>query len=396
MKRIRRYQSGRLSPHVLPVLVWLVAVAGVAAMFHHRSERFEVLGIAQGQVRQIAATCTGRLKAVPVQLFQEVKKGDTVAIIDTVLDNEHLEAQLATASAEIQRLSAELAHNKEQLLAEASNQQTNWIADRRRFSVDVENTRLRILELKTELETDRTMLENLELNSKIFIVQNISDQNDVTYYELQKTKIEYNALAKKVEENQHLLEQAESDLKQTQQRRDGFTRRQPQHPPVDTALEVIRKAIRVQELLVDELLARKVPLVLKSPIDGVIVQVQGRPRDVALRRPGELVLRRPGEVVLAGESIVTIAEAMPREIIAYIGQNRLGQVREGMAVQLVKSTEPAQIARSRVTYLGPTLERMPEWLWLTPNIPQWGHPVRIEVPPGLKLIPGETVGIKVL
>jgi multidrug resistance efflux pump len=394
MKRIRRYQSGRLGPHVLPVLVWLVAVGGVVMMFHHRSQRFEILGMAQGQVRQIAATCTGRLRSVPVQLFQEVRTGDTLAVIDTVLDNEHLEAQLATATAEIQRLKAELVRTQEQLLAEASNQQTNWIADRRRFSVDVENTRLRILGLKTELETDRTMLENLELNSKIFIAQNISDQNDVTYYELQKTKIEYNALAKKVEENQRLLVQAESDLEQAQQRCDEFAQYQLQPLPVDGALEVIRRAVKVQELLVGELLARRVPLVLKSPIDGVVSQILRRP----VRRTGEGVvrqmLRRSGEAIVAGETILTVSATESSEIIAYASGEQISRVTEGMVVKLVKENEPAQIASSRVTYLGPIMEVMPQRLWTVPDIPQWGRPMLIEIPPGLKLIPGEVVGIK--
>ena len=201
MKRIKSFQSGRLRLHVLPVLVWLGVMACVVVLFRHRSQRFEILGIAQGQVRQVAASCTGRLKSVPVQLFQEVRKGDTVAVIDTVLDNEHLQAQLDTASAEIQRLTALLLPTQEIMLAEAANLETNWIADNRRFSVDVENTRIRILELKTLIETDRIMLEDLELNRKIFITQNISDQNDATLYELQRTKVERNALAKKIEES---------------------------------------------------------------------------------------------------------------------------------------------------------------------------------------------------
>jgi multidrug resistance efflux pump len=336
------------------------------------------------------------LKSVPVQLFQEVKKGDTVAIIDTVLDDEHLEAQLATASAEIQRLSAELAHNKELLLVEASNQQTNWIADRRRFSVDVENIRLQILELKTQLETDRTMLGNLELNSKIFVTQNISDQNDVAYYELQKTKIEYNALAKKIEENQHLLTQTEIDLEQARKRHDEFAQRQLQHAPVDSALEVIRRAIRVQELLVDELLARRVPLVLKSPIDGVVSQILRRP----VRRTGEGVvrqmIRRSGEAVLSGEPILTISATRPSEIIAYVSGEQFERIREGIEVEVIKESEPPQIGRSQVTYFGPIMEVMPQRLWIAPDIPQWGRPMLIEIPPGLNLIPGETVGIKVL
>ena len=395
MERIKTYRFGSsLRPHILPVLIWLVAAVGVGMLFYHRSQRFEILGMAQGQVRQVAATCTGRLKNVPLELFQEVRKGDVVAIIDTVPDNEHLEAELAVVGAEIQRLTAELAHTQQTLLAEAANLETDRTATQRRFYVDVENTRLRVLDFKTQLETDRISLESLELNIKVYFTQNLSDQNDVVYYKLQKMRADRDVMAKKIEENQRLLAQAESNLKQAEQRRDEFDQRQLQHPSLDSALEVIRGAIKVQEQRIDVLLAKREPLVLRSPIDGMVIQVLGRPRDVALRRPGELVLLRAGEVVLAGETILTIAETRPREIIAYANRQQLSRVQEGMAVQLVKSTEPAQIANSQVASIGATLERMPECLWEIPNIPQWGHPVLIAIPQGLKVIPGEMVGIR--
>jgi multidrug resistance efflux pump len=394
MKKIGSYRPGRLRPHILPVLIWLVTAAGVGMLFYHRSQRFEILGMAQGQVRQVASTCTGRLKSVPLELFQEVREGDVVAVIDTVLDNEPLEAELAVANAEIQRLKAELVHTQQTLLAEAANLETDRIAAQRRFAVDIENIRLRVLDLKTLLETDRIRLEDLESNAKTYLSQNLSDQNDTAYYELKKMKVEREVLAKKIEENQHLLTQAESDLKQAEQRRDEFAGRQLQLPPLDSALEVVRSEINVQEQQVGVLLAKREPLVLKSPIDGMVIQVLGRPRDVALRRPGELVVLRTGEVVLAGETILTIAETKPREIIAYANRQQLSRVKEGMVVQLVKSTEPAQIAKSQIAYIGATLERMPECLWEIPNIPQWGHPVLISIPTGLKLIPGEMVGIR--
>jgi multidrug resistance efflux pump len=394
MKRISSYRSGRLHPHTLPVLIWLVAVVGVGVLFHHRSQRFEVLGIAQGEVREIAATCTGRLKSVPVQLFEEVRKGDVVAVIDTVLDNEYLEAELATVSAEIQHLQAELVHTQETLLAEAANLETDRIVAQRRFSVDVENARLRVLELKTMLETDRIMLEDLQLNDQIFITRNLSDQNDATHYERQKMKVEYNALAKKIEENEHLLAQADSDLEQARQRRDEFAQRQLEYPAMDSALEVIHRAIKVQEQRMEELSARRVALVLKSPIDGVVSQILRRP----VRRTAEGVVRqmlgRAGEAVLEGDPILTVANSKSSEIIAWVGGEHLGRVREGMVVKLIKENEPAQIASSQVTYLGPIMEVMPQQLWTIPDIPQWGRPMLIPIPPGLKLIPGETVGIR--
>ncbi len=106
------------------------------------------------------------------------------------------------------------------------------------------------------------------------------------------------------------------------------------------------------------------------------------------------VLRRPGEVVLAGDSILSIAQSKPTEIIAYARREQLGLIREGMPVQLVKNTEPAQIASSQITHLGPIMEVMPQRLWKAPDIPEWGRPMLITIPPGLKLMPGELVGIR--
>jgi len=379
--------SGRLRLHILPILVWVGAVAFVVVLFHHRSQRFEVLGFAQGQVRQVAAISDGRLKSVPVQLFEKVSHGQILA----VLADEPLQGQLATALAQIEFLMAKLIPTQELMLAEAANQQTDWIADRRRFDIDVENIRLQILELKTLLETDKITLQGLAVEVKI--TKDLVEQNAVAPYELQKAEVLYNALAKKVEENEYLLEQLEQQLNETQRRRDQFASRLPQHPPVDSAVELIHKEIQVQEKLIDELLVQSKALTIKSPIDGVVIQIQGNANQVVLRRPGESVLRMPGEVVRAGEPILTIAQTKPSEVIAYAQREQLGRVRIGMAVQLIKNIEPAQIASSQIVRLGPTMELMPERLWRNPNIPQWGRPMLIKIPPDMQLTPGELVGI---
>jgi len=69
-------------------------------------------------------------------------------------------------------------------------------------------------------------------------------------------------------------------------------------------------------------------------------------------------------------------------------------VEENMPVEIIKNREPLQIARSQITQIGPTMELLPERMWLNPNIPQWGCPVLIEIPEGLELIPGEMIGIR--
>jgi len=400
----KSYWFRRLYLRFLPILVWLGTVACVVALFQRRAERFEILGFAQGQVRHVKATSPGRLKSVSVQLFEKVSMGDTVAVIDTVLDDEQLlqgqlKAQLDTARAEVEHLMAQLVPTQESMLAEAANLETDKVEAQRRYSVDVENARVRILETKVLLASDRIILEDLAMEVKI--VQELLAEEAVVPYELQKAQVAYNTLAKKIDENERLLEQSEQDLKQAQERRDEFALRQMQHPSVDSALEVIRKEIAVQERLMDDLWVQLEALVLrqtvelKAPFDGVVVPLYGRAGDVVLRRPGESILRRPGEVVLAGESILAIAEARPSEIIAYATEEQIDQVQEGMKVELInKTAQKITIVESRVVYVGPTMERKPERLWLNPIIPEWGLPISIKIPPDLKLVSGELVGIR--
>jgi multidrug resistance efflux pump len=347
-------------------------------LFRHRAQRLEVLGLARGRVHQVAANCAGRLKDVPVQLFDKVGRGQTLVVIDTILDNENVQVELHTASAEIERLKAELVSTEDQLATDATNRETDWVAAYRRFSVDVENSRVRALELTAQLEADRMALESLELDNKALMVQRLSDQNDIVFFEFQQAKARYRMLAGQIEENKRLLEEARQDLKQAQQRRDEFAKKQPRNPSVDRALEVIRQAAKVQERRIEELLARRVPLVLTSPFDGVVSQIN----------------RGPGEAVSAGDPILVVAEAKPSEIVAYAYEDQLGGIRERMRVELIKSTKPVQVATSQVVQLGANIELMPQQLWRNPNVAQWGRPLLIGIPPGFELLPGEVVGIR--
>jgi multidrug resistance efflux pump len=389
MKRIdiRNYPF-RLRLHLLPILVWLGALACVIGLLSRRSQRFEVLGMAQGKSHQVAATTPARITSVSVRLFDKVKKGQTVALLNTVLEDEQprsqLQAQLDTVLAEIERLTAQLVPTQDSLSAEKADRETTRISDSRRFSVDVENTRLDILRLQATIETDKITLEDLALDVRI--AEKLVGEQVLAPFELQKAKAQHNALAKRIEEDGNLLDQANTAQEQTLRRRDEYIQHQPHHPSVDSALEVIRKGISVQENRVNELvtqlehLGRREALELKAPIAGVVSRI----------------LYRQTEVILAGEPILTIADGQITDIIAYASGSLMGKVQEGMVVELIKSSEPAKIRieSSEVTYVGPVIEQMPSQLWQNPNVPQWGRPFLVKAPAVMKLIAGERVGIR--
>jgi len=406
MKRISlRNYPFRLRLHLLPILVWLGAVACVIGLFSRRVQRFEVLGMARGQIRQISATCTGRLTNVRVNLFEQVNAGQTVAVIDTVLENERvleaeLKSQLDATLAEIEHLTAQLVPTQEVLLADEADREINRATEMRRFLVDADQTRLQIYELKAQIASDSVLLADLAAEVKI--TEELLKEEAVAPYELQKAKVQYDSLAKKVEENQLMLEQAEQDLKMAKQRLDEFSRLQLTHPSVDSALDVIRKEAAVQERLMDGLLKQLEALnsrravELKAPFDGIVIPIQCQANQTILRRPGEDIIRRAGEVVRAGDTILAVAELKPSEIVVYVSESQLGLVREKTPVEIVKNRPLEQKARCEVTYVGPTMELMPEQLWRNPAIPQWGRPIIIEIPEGMELVAGEMVGIRTL
>jgi multidrug resistance efflux pump len=375
---VKTYRAGRLRVHIFSFLVWLAALACVVVLFRHRTARFEVVGLAQGKVYQVAANCDGRLEQIHVQLFDKIGQGQELVTIDTVLDNENLQVQLDTTQAETLHLGAQLAATRARLLADAANLQTDKVVALRRFTLDMENSKLRVLELKTQLETDRMVLWQQAVEVKI--ARKLVQQDAVAAYDVEKAQALHIATEKTIEQTEHLLQQALLDYIKAANRLDDFTKIQPQHAPVDLELEIIQKAIAVQEKLIDEILARKTPLVLKSPLEGVV----------------SIIARGPGEAVTAGESILTVVEAKPTEIVAYASEDQLDRIRERMAVELVRPGERTKIARSQIVHLGPQMELMPERLWQNPNIPQWGRPMLIKVPPGMDLVCGQVVGIRML
>ncbi len=389
--------------HAVPVMVWLVAVGGVAGLLRQRVNRFEIVGIARGEVRQLAVSSTGRIKEISVALYEPVMAGQTLAVVDTILDNEQtLEAELrvdlAGAMAEIDHLAAQLIPTQETMQAEQHNLEISRSGDLNRLAMDVDNYRVRVMQLQGSIAADQLTLDDLTSERKI--LEKLLADDVIAPYELDKIKGQCASLSKKIEEDSQLLAQSKADLAKAGERLEKFAGQTVAEPSVDQALEVIRKEIAVQEELMKGLLEQlkalesRKAVELKSPIEGVVIPIPVQENDALNQRPGEQVMRRVGEVVTAGDPILAVALKEPTEIVAYVSEQQLSMLKEDMSVELVKIRTPAQIAKSQIASISPTMELMPQRLWRNPNVPQWGRPVLINIPPGFSLVPGEVVGIR--
>jgi hypothetical protein len=391
--------------HLLPLIVWIAAVICTFFLFLHHSQQIEVIGIARGEIHKIGTSCDGRLKSLNVGLYEQVKAGQTVAVIDTVLDNQQLleadlNQQLATAEAEIEHLTALSIQTLDSMMADRTDRQINLSSEMRRFLVDADQAKIKILEMKAQIASDQVLLDDAA--SEMKIAEKLLEEKAIAPYELQKAQVQYDSLKKKIEENQQVLEQAQLDFKQAQDRLSEFSGRQLTNPSVDSAVEVIQKQIGVQKVrkegLIQQLEALKSrrAVELKAPIEGVVISIQNQANQAKLLRPGEDVIRRTGEVVRAGDSILEVAELKPSEVVAYISDSRLGQIREKIQVEIVKNRSPAQKIRCEVSLISPVIELLPEQLWVNQNTPQWGRPIIIKIPENIELVSGEIVGVRIL
>ncbi|MFH1748909.1 MAG: HlyD family efflux transporter periplasmic adaptor subunit [Planctomycetota bacterium] len=369
------YGLGRWRRQLAPVVVWLAASATAGWLFTHRAQRCELTGIAQGQQRQVASLIDGRLLIVPVRQFEHVKQGQTLA----VLEDARVRAELATAAAEVARWRAELAATEDRLAAEALVQEVEQMAEARRFAIDLEDTRLRVLELTVELETDRITLEFLRFQAEW--LGDLYEKRVASQYEFTSAQSEFEATKKKVEENENALAQVELDLENAHRRQESFARHHPVPPTLDKALQPLRAALTVQERRIDELALERAMLVLSSPMDGIV----------------STVLRGAGETLLAGEQVLTVAAAQPAEVIAYATATQAARLEAGMPTELevTRAGSPRRVADSHVVAIGPAVEQLPVRLWQNPAVPEWGWPIKIAIAPQLGARFGELVGVRV-
>lgn len=376
-------RKGRLLTKVLPIFVWLCAVAVVGILFIQQSARVELKGIAFSQEQIINTTETGYLRSVAVQLYQEVKQGDTLAIVkeNTVATEEYidalLQAQKETAEAELEQLKAELAAAEDRLYVDNYEQKNEIAAMQRRLAVDIERARLEILEIQSTLEPDRLTLKDLEV--EIEITRQLLSEYATEPYELQKVQAQYDIVRERVHQTEQLLAQAQKNHEAAQVRKDEYEHTIPVKPLLsDKELAPIRQAILVQEKRINEIIKQRGIIVLTAPFDGIVNTLN----------------YKAGQTVVRGDPIMTIVKPSAETITAWVPQKNMDKLDINMQVRVASLNAPQQTFLSQVSNISPSLELIPERLWKSPTIPEWGRAVQIPVQPNFVCVHNEVVGIK--
>ena len=102
------------------------------------------------------------------------------------------------------------------------------------------------------------------------------------------------------------------------------------------------------------------------------------------------ILKEPGEFVKQGEGVLKIVGS-PTQIIGFLAQDQINQISQGQKVWITPTSDRKKIFDSKVLYLAPRMNSLPDSTGPSANSRLFGRDVLCEYPPNSQLLPGQTV-----
>ena len=102
------------------------------------------------------------------------------------------------------------------------------------------------------------------------------------------------------------------------------------------------------------------------------------------------ILKEPGEFVKQGEGVLKIVGS-PTQIIGFLAQDQITQLSQGQKVWITPTSDRTKIYPSKVLYLAPRMNSLPDSTGPTPNSRLFGRDVLCDYPVDSHLLPGQTV-----
>ena len=356
----------------LPVLIWVFALLTSAWMLRTRANTVEYIGIARTLRHDIVAGETGMVRTVAVDLLDHVDKNDVIV----VLDDHAILASLNTAEAELQALTAEVKVAGAGTGRSAVGSTADLAAELRRFQVDAEERRIKLLELKVEIETAE--IERQRLDLRYHHIRELFDKEFASQAELDDARLQRDAVAARVARSNALFARLNKEYAAAAERSETFEQRLPTDEQRDEALQILRASVQAQAARIQELELRRERLILKAPADGQVVRVW----------------KHDGATVLPGEQIVSIVQAESREIVVYVPERDARIVDQVDKARITRSTLEPQIIDARVVSRGSAVEMFPERIWSRRGVPEFGRSAIVSVGTATRLLPGEVVAVQ--
>jgi multidrug resistance efflux pump len=340
----------------LPIVTFVAVLVLTVVTWRNYVGPSALVGEVEAVRAVVSAPQAGRLIELNVRHMERVSKGQLLGHL-AVADPRVLQANLALSRARVELIRSSPVPE----LRLGNN------------SISYENLRLRWLEQRLMLATaksDQTFYEaEFDRAEKLFADKLISQAS----LDLARKNVE--STHTKIEQQTKLVEEAETAIRSV--------RPADQLPAVDGIPNSVRAAVDVEQRNLELMEAQLAPLPLIAPMDGVV----------------SVVNHRVNETVPAGESILVVGALSSERIVAYLRQPLNYEMRVDQPVEVRARSLGRDFGRGRVLAVGSQLE--PILAELLPAKPvsgmvEYGRPIVVSVPAGLKVLPGEIVDLRPL
>jgi membrane fusion protein, multidrug efflux system len=339
---------------ILPLLVFsTVAVLAVMVWRNQMGPRglvgqVELIETKIGSPRPVVVS------AILVKPNQFVRAGDPVARV--------VPANAAQLAATLEVIRAEAAALKGSFQA---------LRPQNQMLVDYERLRLESLDFKAQLAVAKVEAELAE--SEVLRGRALAKVNIMAAEELDRLESLAKARRVQVEELTVIAAAGAAAVADTQAIRSDIN--------AGSAAQALGSAVDVQEKKLRLVQAELGESLLTAQIDGEV----------------GTIFHQTGDAVATGDPILTVAATKPAQIVAYMRQPVLNEPKPGMKVQVRARSQGRPMMESSIASVASRLEPINPLLYPNANInvraPELALAIRIAVPPGLEVRPGETVDV---
>ena len=366
---VQRWRRFRYT--VLPALGFLACVAGTLVLWQRQARLPNAVGEVEAVRLDLAAAVEGTLVPLsrpPWTLFDVIEKDEVVAR----LDDRPVRAALETLRLDVVALAKQLEATEAGVAWDQADRRFDDRREAARLAWEIERRRLDVLDRRTLVEVDRVELQRRD--RRLDFLRPLVRTKAISNQEFFEEELRREEVAKRIEENLKVLDESGRQVDSAEARLKGFA---PQTIEVAKLLAPVQAQVAAAQSRVRQVELQVESLEIRSPIHGVISQVYSW----------------PGQHVRAGDPVVAIATDTGRYIVSYLRQEQHIRPTENMPVEVRIRAPGSQPVATTVQCVGPQVELIPEHQRRDPKVVEWGLPVRIAVPKGLAVRPGELIDV---
>jgi multidrug resistance efflux pump len=336
----QRWREFRIQ--VLPFCVFFSLLTSIVFLWKMHIQPITVIGSAETNLVSVTSLQDGIISELLVERFQNVTTGQVIAVVANT-DPELVKAQIESVQADIKVLAA-------------------------RNSVDVKRTDQAYQEFRQNLLSHR--VDQAVDQAHWFNASNVLWRAEAEFKtgagnpaKVDAARSECDALAASIEARGKQIADLDKSLAELAEKQGGV---EP-----DVWAEAIDKKARELELMLK-------PATLLAPINGMV----------------SVVHHVKGERILRGTPVISISDPETRRIIGYVRQPVSVIPTTNDFVQITTRSQPKRTARGKILRVGSQMEPInPALLSVDAKRVEVGLPILVEVPPDIRLLPGEYVNL---